>query len=242
MEDDEHEDPKEGKGGVKKRSKQEAEDENEAPRSAKGKGHKKAEEEEDREPEEAPKPKVKARKSAQEEEEPDSTEHFEVSKARRKPCLRKAVEEEDGEQEEAPKPKGHPFTTPEPKRLGSAASLGTPSGLEAAMAYGLQLQADGSGEVTVSGLARKDSSGKLSRVTCLTDEQKELIRKMNDASELDVKERRMYYRALDRRMQDKDLPVGVLSKFHAAAGSHKKKQLGYVPGDGLYMYILYICI
>ena len=115
-------------------------------------------------------------------------------------------------------------------------------GLEAAMAYGLQLQADGSGEVTVSGLARKDSSGKLSRVTCLTDEQKELIRKMNDASELDVKERRMYYRALDRRMQDKDLPVGVLSKFHAAAGSHKKKQLGYVPGDGLYMYILYICI
>ena len=60
----------------------------------------------------------------------------------------------------------------------------------------------------------------------LNEAQKELVKKLQSPSDLPVKERRMQYRALDRRMEEPGTDPGLLAKFHACAGNHSKKPLG----------------
>ena len=64
------------------------------------------------------------------------------------------------------------------------------------------------------------------QVKVLTEEQKEKIRNLTDPSELPAQERRMQYAALDRAFTEPGVDPALLAKYHAAAGSHKKKLLG----------------
>ena len=89
-----------------------------------------------------------------------------------------------------------------------------------------------------------------SQVRKLTQEQKDLIKDLQSPSDLPVQERRMFYAALDRRMTDgTGLPAGAVAKYHAAAGNHKKKLLGWkfylASAIMYYIYIhiyIYFCL
>ena len=84
-----------------------------------------------------------------------------------------------------------------------------------------------------------------SQVRKLTEEQKQLIKDLQAPSDLPVQERLMFYAALDRRMTDSaGLPAGAVAKCHAAAGSHKKKPLGWKSNleSALKRICLYACM
>ena len=50
-----------------------------------------------------------------------------------------------------------------------------------------------------------------------------MIKDMTDGSAIPVQERRMLYRALERKMEEKETPQALIEKFKACQGSHKKR-------------------
>lgn len=77
--------------------------------------------------------------------------------------------------------------------------------------------------VSVSGIVESDSNGRVKRVKCLTDEQKEAISQLTDPSQLSHAERKRQFGALKRRLEKEDtLPAGVLAKWEAATTQKQK--------------------
>lgn len=50
-----------------------------------------------------------------------------------------------------------------------------------------------------------------------------MLQHMTDGSAIPAQERRMLYRALERKMEEKDTPQALIEKFKACQGSHKKR-------------------
>lgn len=57
----------------------------------------------------------------------------------------------------------------------------------------------------------------------ITPETKQMLQHMTDGSAIPAQERRMLYRALERKMEEKDTPQALIEKFKACQGSHKKR-------------------
>lgn len=71
--------------------------------------------------------------------------------------------------------------------------------------------------VSVTGIVDADETGRVKRVKCLTDEQRQAIRDLQDPSELSHGERKRQFGALNRRLEKVDtLPAGVLAKWEMA--------------------------
>ena len=65
-------------------------------------------------------------------------------------------------------------------------------------------------------------------VKVLNTEQRKIVEGLQAPSQLPAQERRMFYNALERRIQQGNLPAGLVTKYHSAAGSHSKKLPGRV--------------
>ena len=77
--------------------------------------------------------------------------------------------------------------------------------------------------VSVSGIVESDTNGRVKRVKCLTEEQKNAISSLTDPSQLSHAERKRQFGALHRRLEKEDtLPAGVLAKWEAATTQKQK--------------------
>ena len=89
--------------------------------------------------------------------------------------------------------------------------------------------------VSVGGILKDDpeGTGRQRRVKVLTEEQKAAIMNLTDSSQMEPKERKRQWSALDRRLHSKSdtLPPGVLAKWEAAGSPQEK------PGT----YYMHIC-
>ena len=64
------------------------------------------------------------------------------------------------------------------------------------------------------------------QVKVLSEAQRSLVENLQGPADLPVKERRMFYRALERKMEEPETSPALVAKFKAAAGNHAKKPLG----------------
>lgn len=77
--------------------------------------------------------------------------------------------------------------------------------------------------VSVNGIVESDTNGRVKRVKCLTDEQKDAISQLTHPSQLSHAERKRQFGALHRRLEKEDtLPAGVLAKWEAATTQKQK--------------------
>ena len=76
--------------------------------------------------------------------------------------------------------------------------------------------------VTVEALGDADQPQRVRRVKVLSEQQKKAIRGMQSAADIPHEERKRQWGALKRRLEQKNLPDGVLKKWESATSRQDK--------------------